>query len=244
MHFLKLAILTLLITLSISYAYAVQAPIPHVQLWTGYTSNDQSFLDFDNKISNGVTPALVTWSCSDSGLGTASNVKTTKVRLEDRDSTTGGIIWAAIESFVSIPYDATYETVSNCGIPNWSLGIANLKASKVVIVSTTAPYFPQGYSPTHQLSGYNITSTNGTKLWTRTIVDNDPLSLGVNSGWGLVDFMSGVGDFLKGDGVDEVRLVYIKHNTDGSTDWNYVYLDAGTGIQIPNATKSYHVAAP
>jgi len=235
----------LVLTLANLSAYAVQTPVPHVRLWNSDLAVDQWFLDFDNKISNGVTPAVATWSCSDSGLGTTSNIKTTKLRLEDRDSTTGAIIWTAIESFASTPYDATGELVStNCMVGNFSVAIANVKNSKVAIVSSVLPYYPPMYSPTHLLSAYSTTSTNGTKLWTRTILDNDPLSLGPNSGWSLLEGLSGVGDFLKGDGVDEIRLVYLKHNLDGSADWNYVYLDAGTGLQIPNASKSYHVVAP
>lgn len=243
MNMLKLAVLSIIVTLFIPSAYAVQTPVPHVRLWNSDLAVDQWFLDFDSKSSNGVTPALATWSCSDSGLGTTTNVKTTKWRVEFRDSTTGAIAWAALENDVTPAYDATYELVSNCQIGNLSVAIANLKNSKVVLVAASIPMSP-AYSPAHHLSAYSTTSTNGTKLWTRTIVDNDPLSLGPNSGWIFLEGLSGVGDFLKGDGVDEIRLVYLKHNLDGSADWNYVYLDAGTGIQIPNATKSYHVVAP
>ncbi len=240
---IKLSVLSLLVIFSSNIAFAVQPPVTHVRLWNSDLATDQWFLDFDNKSSTGVTPAVVSWSCSDSGLGTASNVKTTKLRIEFRDSTTGAITWAALENDISPSYDATSELVSNCWVGLFSVAVANLKASKVVIVATAQPMSP-AYSPTHHLSGYNITSTNGTKLWTRTIIDSDPLSLGPNSGWSLLDALSGIGDFLKGDGIDEIRLVYLKHNQDGSADWNYIYLDAGTGVQIPNASKSYHVVAP
>ena len=233
----------LVLTLANISAYAVQTTVPHVRLWGGDIANDQYFLDLDNKISNGVSPAVASWGCSDSAPGTSANIKTTKIRLESRDSTSGAIAWFAIETDVSPTYDATYELGPTCPIGPFSVAIANLKTSKVILVASSVGWGFSG-SPTHHLSAYNITSANGAKLWTRAISDIDPLSLGPTSGWIFSESLSGVGDFLKGDGIDEIRLVYIKQNTDKSTDWNYVYLDAGTGIQIPNASKSYHVIAP
>ena len=246
MNSFKLIVLSIIITLNISSAFAVQPPIAHSRLWSGDLANDQWFLDLDNKTTNGVTPAVASWSCSDSAAGTAANIKTTKVRIEFRDATSSVVSWAALETDTSPVYDATYDYMygSGCWIGPFSVAMANLKASKVVVVASSVPFHNPVLSPTHHLSAYSPTSTNGTKLWTRTIIDNDPLSLGPLSGWNFVENLSGIGDFLKGDGVDEIRLVYLKQNTDGSADWNYVYLDAGTGIQIPNATKSYHVIAP
>ena len=251
MNFLKLVTLSLILTISSTSAYAVQLPVAHVRLWGGDLANDQWFLDLDNKASNGVTPAVASWSCSDSGAGTAATITTRKVRIEFRDSTSGAVSWAALENDISPVYDTSVApSTTLCGWGSFgvfSVAVGSLKASKVVIVASSFPSNGQ-VSPTHHLSAYSTTSTNGTKLWTRTISDWDPLSLGSSFGapfgWNLLDSLSGVGDFLKGDGVDEIRLVYLKQNIDGSSDWNYVYLDAGTGIQIPNATKSYHVAAP
>jgi len=244
MNMLKLVIVSIIVTFSISSAYAVQPPIAHTRLWNSDLAQDQWFLDLDSKANNGVTPAVAAWSCSDSGLGTNSNIKTTKLRVEFRDSTSGAIAWAALENDVSPAYDATNELVSYCSPGYFSIAIANIKNSKVVLLASTIPMNLGGYSPTHHLSGYSPSSINGGKLWTRTIVDNDPFSQGFNSGWSLLEGLSGVGDFLKGDGIDEIRLVYLKHNLDGTADWRYIYLDAGTGLQIPNASKSYNVIAP
>ena len=243
---LKLSVLSVVIIFS-SSAYAVQLPAPHVRLWNSDLANEQWFLDFDNKISNGVSAATASWGCSDSAFGSTSNVKTVKIRIESRDATTSVINWSAIEHNSSDPYDSTNEGVSICPLGSFSIGMANIKNSKVVIVASQIAYgFPGGPvgGAYYFLSAFTTTSTSATKLWTRRISSSDPLSLGPNSGWFFSEGLSAIGDFLKGDGLDEVRLVYLKQNTDGSSDWNYVYLDAGTGIQIPNATKSYHVIAP
>jgi hypothetical protein len=130
----------------------------------------------------------------------------------------------------------------------FSIGIANTKTSKVVLVASSisiAPaYWSWSISGSHTISAYNLTSNNGVKLWTRNILDRNPLGLGKDLGWQLLDGICAVGDFLKGDGIDEIRLVFAKFNQDGSADWSYVFLDPATGIQIAGASKTFHTNAP
>jgi len=244
---ISLFILGLIICLN---ANAIQTTPSHFQLWSGSLSQDQWFLDFDNKSTNGVTIPGASFSCSDSALGTNANVSTFKLRVESRDPSTGAITWFATEQAATDSYDST--SLPGCNqlaiSGPFSIGIANTKTSKVVLVASSisiAPaYWSWSISGSHTISAYNLTSNNGVKLWTRNILDRNPLGLGKDLGWQLLDGICAVGDFLKGDGIDEIRLVFAKFNQDGSADWSYVFLDPATGIQIAGASKTFHTNAP
>ena len=59
--------------------------------------------------------------------------------------------------------------------------------------------------------------------------------------WYLEDALSAVGDFLSGDGVDEIRIVYSQELVDGTVEMKYTYYDITTCNPIDEDTFSIGV---
>ena len=74
-----------------------------------------------------------------------------------------------------------------------------------------------------------------TKLWRKVFKST-------SGDWELEDNLSAVGDFLNGNGKDEVRIVYSRELPNNAAEMKYSYYNIATGNLIKE--KKFNVGSP
>ncbi len=128
------------------------------------------------------------------------------------------------------------------GAGNINLGVARGVSFRRVVFSDAV----NGDYQNATTSGASINFTNfsirvyslaGAELWTRNFAQSDAI-IGY-----LEPVLAGVGDFLNGDGIDELRVARIRGGASGSWIYTYTYFNIDSGFQIGSAV-SFTVASP
>ena len=109
-------------------------------------------------------------------------------------------------------------------------GMAQGSSDKLVVIGSqvVAEYFQNDTDNDVSVYAIQVYSQTGTRLWYKTFNGT------ASDGFELLADLSGVGDFLNNDGVDELRIARDK---EFPNVWKhkYQYYDIDTGLQIGNA---------
>jgi len=122
---------------------------------------------------------------------------------------------------------------------NGNGGIANAGATRYLVFSQImgGSYWTpnDGFVEIGQASVTIFNPENQATLWRKQFK--------LQSGdWFLDEDFCAVGDYLSDDGVDEVRIVYVREKANGSNEFRYSYYNIATGALVKENTFS--VSAP